>query len=108
MGSTRAVEGQPLGRVGVPPTPDKWHKAGRRGTSLRRQGLVKLHRLDEEVARPALKARLRPDDKRRRVKPKYANPDDPGQTWSGRGRRARWLEELIRAGAKLEDFRIEN
>ncbi len=75
--------------------------------SLRRRGWIKLHGLGEDVPRPALKPRLRPDDKRRRVRPKYVNPANPEQTWSGRGNRARWLDELIGKGAKLEDFRIE-
>ncbi len=81
--------------------------AGEDWVSLRRQGLVKLHTLAEEVVPPALKARLRRDDKRRHVEPKYANPKRPDQTWAGRGHRARWLEEKIRAGAALEDFRIK-
>ena len=33
--------------------------------------------------------------------PKYRNPEDPSQTWSGRGRRPAWL-----AGRELEDFAI--
>lgn len=37
--------------------------------------------------------------------PKYANPDDPNQTWSGRGRRPRWVTEQIEAGKSLEDMR---
>ncbi len=48
----------------------------------------------------------RPDG-RARVKPKYRNPERPSQTWSGRGRRALWLQEKIRAGAQLEDFAVE-
>jgi len=37
--------------------------------------------------------------------PKYAHPDDPNQTWSGRGRRPRWVTEQIEAGKSLEDLR---
>lgn len=81
--------------------------AGDAWVSLRRQGPLKLHALGEEVRRPVLKARLRPDDRRRQVKPKYADPERPQLTWSGRGRMARWLRERIAAGAELEDFRIE-
>ncbi|MBB1492080.1 MULTISPECIES: H-NS family nucleoid-associated regulatory protein [unclassified Paracoccus (in: a-proteobacteria)] len=36
--------------------------------------------------------------------PKYAHPDDPNQTWSGRGRRPRWVIEQIEAGRSLEDL----
>ena len=35
---------------------------------------------------------------------RYANPDDPGQTWSGRGRRPRWLQDAVASGRSLEDF----
>ncbi|PTW40301.1 MULTISPECIES: H-NS family nucleoid-associated regulatory protein [Rhodovulum] len=46
--------------------------------------------------------------KARRVKPtaKYRNPENPAETWSGRGRRPRWLEEALSKGASLEDFAI--
>ncbi|MBK5924289.1 transcriptional regulator [Rhodovulum sulfidophilum] len=46
--------------------------------------------------------------KSRRVKPvaKYRNPENPTETWSGRGRRPRWLEEALSKGATLEDFAI--
>ena len=36
---------------------------------------------------------------------KYANPDEPAQTWSGRGRRPRWVTEQLEAGRSLEDMR---
>ncbi|WP_072395463.1 H-NS histone family protein [Hyphomicrobium sp. CS1GBMeth3] len=33
----------------------------------------------------------------------YRNPDDPSQTWTGRGRRPNWI---IEAGGNVERFRI--
>jgi DNA-binding protein H-NS len=39
--------------------------------------------------------------------PKYQNPRDPVETWSGRGKQPRWLVAQLRAGKKLDDFRIE-
>lgn len=41
------------------------------------------------------------------VRPKYRNPEDSTQTWTGRGRRPTWLDQKINAGSKLEDFIIE-
>lgn len=35
---------------------------------------------------------------------RYVNPGDPSQTWSGRGRRPRWIQDAIAGGAALEDF----
>src|SRR6478672_9155537 len=43
-----------------------------------------------------------------RVFPKYQNPKNPTETWSGRGRKPRWLSPLLRSGKKLDDFRIYN
>lgn len=40
------------------------------------------------------------------VAPKYMNPDNKAETWTGRGRKPRWLVAKIDAGAKLEDFAI--
>lgn len=37
---------------------------------------------------------------------KYANPDDPTQTWSGRGRKPNWLNAKMKRGAKITDFAI--
>jgi DNA-binding protein H-NS len=41
------------------------------------------------------------------VAPKYRNPDNPAETWAGRGLRPRWLAAALKAGKKLEDFSIE-
>ncbi|SRR5260370_29195819 len=40
------------------------------------------------------------------VVPKYRNPDDPSETWSGRGKQPRWLVVLLSAGKQIDDFRI--
>ena len=40
------------------------------------------------------------------VAPQYANPDDPLQTWTGRGRRPYWLVAKMRKGAKLEQLAL--
>lgn len=38
--------------------------------------------------------------------PKYANPADPGQTWTGRGRQPGWVKEALAAGRSLDEFAI--
>ena len=40
------------------------------------------------------------------VAPKYRNPADPSQTWSGRGRQPVWVSAHIANGGKLEDVAI--
>ena len=44
--------------------------------------------------------------KRKPAKPKYANPADKSQTWTGRGRKPRWVEAALKAGKKLDDLAI--
>ena len=41
-----------------------------------------------------------------KVKPKFRNPKNPSETWSGRGKQPRWVVELLAAGKQLDDFRI--
>jgi len=40
------------------------------------------------------------------VAPKYRNPDDAEQTWSGRGKRPRWFNEALAAGKKESDLLV--
>jgi DNA-binding protein H-NS len=45
--------------------------------------------------------------KGRTVAAKYLNPDDPSQTWTGRGRQPRWLAAKLKGGDKIEKFLIK-
>jgi DNA-binding protein H-NS len=47
-----------------------------------------------------------PVRKRRPAKAKYMNPAGTGETWTGRGRKPRWVEAALKAGKKLEDLLI--
>ena len=38
--------------------------------------------------------------------PKYRNPSDPTQTWSGRGKQPRWLTTALTMGHTIEEFVI--
>ena len=40
------------------------------------------------------------------VAPKYANPENPDNTWSGRGRKPKWLTAALENGASIEDFAL--
>lgn len=44
--------------------------------------------------------------KGRSVAAKFANPANAQETWSGRGRQPNWLTAKLKAGAKLDDFRL--
>ena len=43
---------------------------------------------------------------RAKVQPKYRNPNNPEETWAGRGLKPKWLLAAIEAGADQEDFAI--
>ena len=38
--------------------------------------------------------------------PKYRNPEDPRQTWSGRGRQPGWVKEALAEGKSLDEYAI--
>jgi DNA-binding protein H-NS len=40
------------------------------------------------------------------VLPKYRNPNQPSETWAGRGKKPRWLAAALKLGKRLDDFRI--
>lgn len=40
-----------------------------------------------------------------RAQAKYVNPADPTQTYSGRGRKPAWVQDLLDQGRQLEEFK---
>lgn len=55
-------------------------------------------------AAPAARKARKPLGK---VAPKYRNPANTAETWTGRGKQPRWLAAYTAQGKKLEDFLIE-
>ena len=45
--------------------------------------------------------------KGRKVAAKYANPDNTSETWTGRGRKPRWLSAKLKDGEKIEKYLIK-
>jgi DNA-binding protein H-NS len=41
------------------------------------------------------------------VFPKFRNPEQPSETWAGRGKKPRWLTAQLKSGKQIDDFRIE-
>jgi DNA-binding protein H-NS len=64
--------------------------------------LAKLSRVGGPVARSLGLAR-----RGGLVAPKYRNPENPSETWAGRGLKPRWLAAALKGGHKLEDFLIQ-
>lgn len=48
---------------------------------------------DEEVEKPKVRSAT-----------KYRNPDNPNETWTGRGKRPRWLNDALASGKNLDDL----
>lgn len=38
--------------------------------------------------------------------PKYRNPNDPDQTWTGKGRKPNWVNDALAAGKNMDDLKI--
>jgi DNA-binding protein H-NS len=59
-----------------------------------------------DAAPSAKRASARRSTKGSTVAPKYRNPSNPAETWSGRGKHPRWMAAEIAKGRKAEDFLI--
>ena len=66
-------------------------------------------RLKQLNAKPTFERQIANSERRRYppVFPKFRNPDDPSETWAGRGKQPRWLAAQLKSGKKVDDFRIE-
>ena len=42
-----------------------------------------------------------------KVPPKYRNPADPNETWTGRGRQPRWMAAFVAKGKSPDEFLIK-
>lgn len=49
----------------------------------------------------------KPRKARKTVAPKYRNPEDPEQTWTGRGRKPKWVEAYLDNGGSLDAIAID-
>src|SRR6185437_16451972 len=73
--------------------------------------LARLRRDNEMPQVEAVPVERSPSRERRRyprVLPKYQNPDEPSETWSGRGKQPRWLTLALTTVHTIEEFVIGN
>jgi DNA-binding protein H-NS len=79
-------------------------------TALDAKMVAKKSVLEDRLKQLGHQARIDQIGKARRsyaaVSPKYRNPNQPSKTWSGRGKRPRWLAAALKSGKRLDDFRI--
>jgi DNA-binding protein H-NS len=84
-----------------------WNLYEKVADELTRRISVEKAKLDERLRklRPALgENERRPYPK---VLAKYRNPNNPKETWAGRGKQPRWLAAQLRSGKKLDHFLIQ-
>src|SRR5918992_1886574 len=65
-------------------------------------GLSLSEVINKEGRLDTKKPKLKNEDQN--SKPKYINPDNPDQTWSGRGQKPKWLKEALKEGLTLEEL----
>jgi DNA-binding protein H-NS len=79
-------------------------------TSEKRELEKRLAQLRRENEMPALSTEAAGVSRERRkyprVHPKFRNPNDPSETWSGRGKQPLWLVAALKAGRRIEEFMI--
>jgi DNA-binding protein H-NS len=78
-------------------------------STLARKITQQKAKLEQQLRRLEIDDAISPDKPRRpypKVLPKYQNPKNPTQKWSGRGKQPRWVRAQLKAGKRLEHFRI--
>jgi DNA-binding protein H-NS len=81
-------------------------------TELIRKMTLEKRKLDERlreiqastIGDVIVKRERRPYPK---VLAKYRNPENPSETWAGRGKRPRWVAAQLRSGKKLDQLLIQ-
>jgi DNA-binding protein H-NS len=75
----------------------------RRARDEREQARARIHALAADAGIP-LDALV--EDRALPGAPRYRNPADSAQTWTGRGRQPRWIAEALASGRSLDEFKI--
>jgi DNA-binding protein H-NS len=70
------------------------------------EAISRLHRLLNVITENTTRSALGRGGARGSVAPKYRNPQNPSETWAGRGLKPRWLAAAIKTGKKMDDFLI--
>jgi len=75
------------------------------------QLLELLKRVEVEIAMRRASSRRLASERGRILEdaaPRFRNPDNPAETWSGRGARPEWVEIALAQGHRLEDLRSQD
>ena len=89
---------------------DLWQLHERVAAKLARELATEKARLEERLHKLGSASKIITSERQRRpypkVLPKYRNPRNSAETWSGRGKQPRWLTAQLRSGKKAKDFLI--
>ena len=82
----------------------------KRRMQVRKEGLEKIKSIAAEYGLSADELKSLSGNKvvgkRGSVAPKYRDPKDSENTWTGRGRRPKWVEAFLDSGGQLEQIAI--
>lgn len=72
----------------------------------RDEALRKIRSIAEEAGLSLAELTGAQKGKKAKAPVKYRDPNNQENTWAGRGRKPRWLDEALARGKKLEDFAL--
>lgn len=73
----------------------------------RKDAIARMKEIADEVGlRFEISGEKRARKTTQKASPKYQNPQNPQEVWSGRGRQPHWVREALEAGASLDDLQI--
>jgi DNA-binding protein H-NS len=84
-------------------------RAGKPGMAQLKAVIFKYKLTPDDVAlvfKLSSSQRKRGIPKGTRLKVKFRNPQNPKETWAGRGLKPKWLVALLKQGTKLDDLAI--
>ncbi|MFO1433202.1 MAG: H-NS histone family protein [Candidatus Competibacteraceae bacterium] len=79
----------------------------RRGDEERKKVLAQMKELAASVDMTLEEVIAYSSTKKTKGEPKYQNPENPKQTWTGRGKRPSWIKAALEQGKSLDELRIE-
>jgi DNA-binding protein H-NS len=89
---------------------DLWRLYESLTVELRRRVTDEKTKLEERLRKIESSSNITQLERLRRpypkVVPKYRNPKNPAETWSGRGKQPHWVKVQLKAGKTLKHFLI--
>jgi DNA-binding protein H-NS len=79
---------------------------GRRKVEARKQALVQMKELAASIGMTLEEVITYTSAKKTKGEPRFQNPENSSQTWTGRGKRPAWVKEALGKGKALDDLKI--